>query len=206
MQTTTKKKEGKKYKGQNKLSPTNLEKYWKEKFCFRCGEKGHKLCQEDSRNSTSRHFLSSHDNDVLSSSQLLYTWGRIRDQSAFTLLDVCSTHNFILVDLAQCLVINAEEMVPPLQALGAFEGQQVLVTPLIGKLHFHIQNFFNSKDFYVSPIVNQDVILEAPWFHHLYAKIQFQEKVVSFTHYGREYSIKAQNKGNAIPLVNSSLR
>ena len=42
-----------------------------------------------------------------------------------------------------------------------------------------------------------------PWFHRLYAKIQFPKKVVSFTRYGREYSIKAQHKGNTIPLVNS---
>ena len=33
-----KKKEGKEYKGQNKLSPTDLEKYQKENWCFRCGE------------------------------------------------------------------------------------------------------------------------------------------------------------------------
>ena len=43
-----------------------------------------------------------------------------------------------------------------------------------------------------------------PCFHHLYVKIQFPKKVVSFTHYGREYHIKAQNKGNTIPLVNSN--
>ena len=30
-----KKKEGKEYKGQNKLSPTDLEKYRKESWCFR---------------------------------------------------------------------------------------------------------------------------------------------------------------------------
>ena len=43
-----------------------------------------------------------------------------------------------------------------------------------------------------------------PWFHDLYAKNQFPNKVITFTHYGREYSIKAQNKGNTIPLVNSN--
>ena len=42
-----------------------------------------------------------------------------------------------------------------------------------------------------------------PWFHRLYAKIQFLDKVVTFTHYGRKYTTKAQNKGNTIPLVNS---
>ena len=42
-----------------------------------------------------------------------------------------------------------------------------------------------------------------PWFHRLYAKIQFPEKIVSFTHNGREISIKAQHKGNSILIVTS---
>ena len=50
-------------------------------------------------------------------------------------------------------------MGPPLQALGAFEGEQVLVTPLIDKLHLHIQNYFDSEYFYISPFFHQDVIL-----------------------------------------------
>ena len=34
-----KKKDSKKeYKGQNKLSLEDLEKYWKENWCFRCGK------------------------------------------------------------------------------------------------------------------------------------------------------------------------
>ena len=41
------------------------------------------------------------------------------------------------------------------------------------------------------------------WFHHLYTKIQFLDKVVTFTYYGKEYSIKTQSKGNTIPLVDS---
>ena len=104
------------------------------------------------------HILSNHDDEVPSSSQILYTWGRVRDQSAFILLDPGSTHNFISIELAQKLGINAQEMGPPLQALGAFEGQQVPVTPLIGKLHLHIQNYFDSEDFYISTLVHQYVI------------------------------------------------
>ena len=108
-----------------------------------------------------------------SSSQLLYTWERVRDKSAFILLDPSSTHNFISVELAQRLGIGVEEMGPPRRALGAFEGHQVLVTPLIGKLCLHIQNYSDSEDFYISPLVHQDVILGMPWLHCLYAKIQF---------------------------------
>ena len=39
-----KKKEGKEYKGQNKLSPMEIEKYQKENQCFRCEEVGHNYC------------------------------------------------------------------------------------------------------------------------------------------------------------------
>ena len=137
-----KKKEGKEYKGQNKLSPMELEKYRKENCCFWCGEQGHSYrnCPKKTQGTPQvLNILSTHnDESMQSSSQLLYTRGRVRDQSAFMLLDRGSTHNFISVELAQKLGINAEDMGPPLQALEAFEGQQVLVTPLIGKLCFHI--------------------------------------------------------------------
>ena len=89
-------------------------------------------------------------------------------------------------------------MGPPLQALGAFEGQQVRVTPLIGKLRFHIQIYSDSEDFFISPLVHQDVILRMPWFHRLYAKIQFPEKVVLFTHHGTmvgNLALKHSTKG-----------
>ena len=102
-----------------------------------------------------------------SSSQLLYTWGRVQDQSAFILLDPGSTHNFISVELAQKLGINDEEMGPPVQALGAFEGQKVLVTLLTGKFCFHIKSYSNSEDFFISPLVHQDVILGISWFYCL---------------------------------------
>ena len=87
------------------------------------------------------------------------------------LLDPSSTLNFISIELAQKLRINAKDMGPPLHALGAFEGQQVPVTLLIGKLRLHIQNYSDSEDFVISPLVHQDVILGMPWFHHLYTKI-----------------------------------
>ena len=99
-----KKKEGKEYKGQNKLSLVELEKYHKENYCFRCGEQGHSYrnCPKKTQGTPqASHILSSHNDEaVQSSSQLLYTWGRVRDQSAFILLDPSSTHNFISVELA----------------------------------------------------------------------------------------------------------
>ena len=113
----SKKKEGKEYKGQNKLSPMDLEKYQKENQCFQCGEQGHSYCNCQKKTQgtpQASHILSNHDDEVLSSSQLLYTWGRVWDQSAVILLDLGSTHNFMSVELAQKLGINIEEMGPPL--------------------------------------------------------------------------------------------
>ena len=65
-------------------------------------------------------------------------WDRVRDQNAFILL----------------FGFKMEEMGPHLNAMGAFEGQEFLVTPLIGKLCLHIQNYFDNKDFYVYPLMN----------------------------------------------------
>ena len=44
-----------------------------------------------------------------------------------------------------------------------------------------------------------------PWFYHLYTKILLPDKVITFAHYGKEYSIKAQSKESTIPLVNSGV-
>ena len=71
-----KKKEGKEYKGQNKLSPTDLEKYMKENRCFRCTKQGHSYhnCPKKTQGTPQEaHILSTHDDEVPSSSQLLYT-------------------------------------------------------------------------------------------------------------------------------------
>ena len=94
-------------------------------------------------------------------------WGKVRDQSAFILLDPGSTHNFISVELAQRLGIQIEEMGPSLKAMGAFKGQQVSITPLIGKLRLHIKGYVDSKEFYISPLEHKDVILGTPWFHRM---------------------------------------
>ena len=139
----------------------------------------------------------------MAASQLCYVWGKVRDQSALILLDPGSTHNFISVDLAQCLGISTDEVGPALDARGAFKGQEVLVTPLIGKLCIHMQAYMDSEEFYVSPLLHQDVILGAPWFHCMYAHLRFLDRVVKFTHLGKEFKIQARSSGNSIPLVSN---
>ena len=82
----------------------DLEKYHKENWCFQCGEQETNYCncpKKTQGTPQASHILSNHEDQVPSSSQLLYTWGRVRDQSAFMLLDLGSTHNFISIELAQ---------------------------------------------------------------------------------------------------------
>ena len=104
-------------------------------------------------------------------SQLCYAWGRIRDQDAFILFDPGATnHNFISIELAQRFGITTEELGPLLDASGPFTGLEVLVTPLIGKLRLHVQEYTDNEEFIVSPLGNKGVIWGAPWFHRMYAK------------------------------------
>ena len=76
-----------------------------------------------------------------------------------------------------------EELGPPLDAFRAFKGQQALVTPLIGKLRVHIQGYVDQEEFFVSPLVHQDVILGAPWFHRMAAHLVYHpDRVITFHH------------------------
>ena len=65
-------------------------------------------------------------------------------------------------ELAWKLGIKTKELGITMNASGAFKGQEVAVTPLIGKLRVHIQSYVDQEEFHVSPLVNKDVILGAP--------------------------------------------
>ena len=52
-----------------------------------------------------------------------------------------------------------------MEANNAFEGQEVMVTPLIGKLQLQVQDYVDYKDSHVSLLLHQGVIFGAPWFH-----------------------------------------
>ena len=69
---------------------------------------------------------------------LHYAWGKVRELDALILFDPRSTHNFISHKLALKLGVHVFEMGDHILANGAFNGQEVLVTPLIGKLCLHI--------------------------------------------------------------------
>ncbi|MCO5559386.1 hypothetical protein L7F22_012985 [Adiantum nelumboides] len=90
-----------------------------------------------------------------------------------------------------------------MKADGAFIGQDVSVTPLIGKLRLHIQGYVDKEDFFISPLKHEDVILGAPWFDCLAASIKFPERKISFKFREKDMYINAQEVGSTIPLVNN---
>ena len=88
-----------------------------------------------------------------------------------------------------------------LDAKGAFVGQKVPVTPLIGKLCIHVQGYVDQEDFFISPLQHQDVLLGMPWFHRMRAKLSLPDRVISFKHKDKEVSLKVDEKGHTIPIV-----
>ena len=91
-----------------------------------------------------------------------------------------------------------------ISADGTFKGQKVNVTPLIRKLHLHMQGYVEKEDFYISPLKHEDVILGAPWFDRVQATMKFPEREVLFTMRGKAYSLKCNEAGHTIPVVVSS--
>ena len=71
-------------------------------------------------------------------SSLSYAWGKVQENNALILFDLGSIHNFISTNLATKLGIHEFEMGEVIKVDGAFQGQEVSITPLIGKLRLHI--------------------------------------------------------------------
>ena len=91
------------YKGQNKLSTEEMEKYKKEGKCFRCDKTGHtyKMCplRKEQKKTPKVSFISFESKD--SNVQALYhIWGKIKNQNALILMDPILTHNMISSELA----------------------------------------------------------------------------------------------------------
>ena len=82
----------------------------------------------------------------------------------------------------QKLGIKTKELGTMMNSSGSFEGQEVVVTPLICKLRIQIQSYVDHEEFSVSPLVNQDVILGAPWLHRKSTALQFLERFLTFSH------------------------
>ncbi|MCO5546964.1 hypothetical protein L7F22_000403 [Adiantum nelumboides] len=97
--------------------------------------------------------------------------------------------------------IHANEMGETHAAEGPFEGPATSVTPLIGKLRLHVQGYVDKEDFLISPLKNENVLLEASWFDHMAASLTFPVRKVTFKHKGRDITLHVNEKGHTIPLV-----
>ena len=92
-------------------------------------------------------------------------------------------------------------MGPKEEAEGEFEGQKVLVTPLIGKVQLQVQGYVDSEDFHVLPLSHFNVLLGAPWFISLLATLSYLDRFIKLQHRGRDISIHVNERGHSIPLV-----
>ncbi|MCO5570365.1 hypothetical protein L7F22_024085 [Adiantum nelumboides] len=75
------------------------------------------------------------------------------------------------------------------------------MTPLIGKLCVHVQGYVDREEFYISPLSTEDVILGAPWFHSLAAKLEFPNRTISFQFGNKDISIHTKDRGSTISIV-----
>ena len=73
---------------------------------------------------------------------------------------------------------------------------------MIDKLHIYVQGYVDQEEFYISPLVHHDVILEVPWFHRKSALLKFPDRIITFSHKGKEMEIRVNGKGQTIPVVN----
>lgn len=110
---------------------------------------------------------------IKKSSQSRVLWNKFRDQNSIVLLDCDLSHDFIFVELAQKMRIHIKKSKTTLEAMGDFKGKQAPLTPLIEKLHIHIQNSMDEEGLYIFLFSVKNVILRAPWFHRVACRLEY---------------------------------
>ena len=78
------------------------------------------------------------------------------------------------------------------------------VTPMIGKLQIHIQNFVDTYEFYIMPLPNCDVLLGIPWHYDHKVVIDTFAKTITIYHRGKTKTLKVSSKAESIPIVTAS--
>ena len=81
---------------------------------------------------------------------------------SFGVFDPGAKVNFISLDLASRLGVRPEEMGSLHEASMAAPRFAVSITPIIGKLRIHIQDYVDSEKFFIMPLDGCDVLLGMP--------------------------------------------
>ena len=144
------------------------------------------------------------DTKATEASELFRAWGKVRDQTALMFFDSGARANFITPDLASKLGIRTEEMGSTHEAAMVAPGLSMPVTPIIGKLRIHIQDYVDSEEFYIMPLEGCDVILGMPWFHRVRAKADFFDRKITFSFRGRSIVRDVKLKGDSVPVVSTA--
>ncbi|MCO5566369.1 hypothetical protein L7F22_020046 [Adiantum nelumboides] len=142
--------------------------------------------------------------DADASSELCRAWGQVRDQQSLVFFDPGARANFITPQLAEKMGIKTDEMGPAYTASMAAPGQEVVVTPLIGKLRLHIQGYVGHEEFYIMPLEGCDVLLGMPWFYNHKAVLDSFNKTITLEIKGRKIVLDVKLKGESVPLLSAS--
>ena len=149
-----KKKDKGAYKGTNRLSPEEMERYRKEKNVLHVGRKViliELVLKRQQRRTILKHLWFSLSTCMIKKNHAYAMHGdKVRDHDSLILFDPGSIHNFISMELAAKLGIHEHEIGLAPDANGAFVGQKVPVIPLIGKFQLYVQKYVEQEDLFIS--------------------------------------------------------
>ena len=74
-----------------------------------------------------------------------------------------------------------------------------LVTPIIGKLCIHVQEYVGEDDFYIMPLPDCDVLIGIPWHYDNKALIDMVEKTITITRRGKKKVVESANQRGLNP-------
>ena len=86
----------------------------------------------------------------------------------------------------------------------ACPGHSECVTPILGKLHLHIQSYVDAEEFYIMPLEGCDVLLGIPWMYRVHGVLNAYDKTLTLSHKGKTHELDVKLKGESIPLVSAS--
>ncbi|MCO5602145.1 hypothetical protein L7F22_056273 [Adiantum nelumboides] len=143
------------------------------------------------------------DKQNVDATELCRAWGKVRDQEVLVFFDPGARANFISPELASKLGIHVEEMGMIGEAGLACPGHSEAVTPILGKLRLHIQNYVDAEEFHIMPLQDCHVLLGIPWCYRLHAVVDTFHKKITLVHRGKTHVLDVKLKGESVPVVSA---